>query len=207
VLRSVRHTLCLLAFSCLTLCILESSWLETGFAPLAWGQQTSPPLTPQDNRPSAAGQIQFDTGWSNPNNHLRPHKGLRTDSSSGQSISSLMWVLHTARGQPLAVCRPGDPQLEIYFQQRLTAKLKELSQRYNLTGPQVEKLKLAAELDVARLNRLAQHLDEQLALADVGAYAPQLNLQLDALALACNQRLFSDGSLLTKVLETQLEQP
>jgi hypothetical protein len=207
VLRSVQHTLCLLAFGGLTLCILDVCYLEPGTAPLAWGQQPSPPLASQDNHPSSGLQIQFDPGWSDPNNHLRPHKGLRTDPSSGQTVSSLMWVLHTATGQPLAVCRPGDPQLELYIQQRLTAKLKDLSQRYNLTSLQVEKLKLAAELDVARLNRLAQHLDEQLALADVGAYAPQLNRLLDALALACNQRLFADGSLLIKVLETQIEQP
>ena len=140
--------------------------------------------------------------WTNPENYLRPHKGVRSELGR-HSCSMLLWVLCSPTGQPLAVSPLGETKVNDYFNARLAARLAEIAEQRVLHPEQIDKLKLAAKVDLARLTRLAQRIDDELARCDIDDERT-VNKMLHVLAIACDQGLFKEESLFNRVLTTQL---
>ncbi len=155
---------------------------------------------------SPALQVSQQTAWINPANYLRPHKGVRL--VQGQNAGPmLLWVLCNPQGQPLAVCPIDEAKLDDYFRSRLAAKLAEISKERVLRPEQIDKLTLAAKVDLARLKRLAQRVDEELSKSannSNGDSERKVNNMFHALSNACDQELFREKSLFNRVLAKQL---
>lgn len=140
--------------------------------------------------------------WTNPENYLRPHKGVRSEVGRN-SCSMLLWVLCSPSGQSLAVSPVGETRINDHFHSRLEARLAEIAELRVLHPKQIDKLKLAAKVDLARLTRLAQRIDGELAKCDIDDER-SVNKMLHVLAIACDQGLFREESLFNRVLTTQL---
>ena len=140
--------------------------------------------------------------WTNPKNYLRPHKGVRSELGRN-SCSMLLWVLCSPTGQPLAVSPLGETKVNDYFLSRLEARLAEIAEHRVLHPEQIDKLKLAAKVELARLTRLAQRIDDELAKCHIDDER-SINKMLHVLASACDQGLFKEESLFNRVLATQL---
>jgi hypothetical protein len=117
--------------------------------------------TKSAGEPPPARQVGLETAWSNPENYLRPHKGVRFE--HGRSAGPmLLWVLCSPNGQPLAISSISETKVDDYFRSRLAAKLAEVTNKQILLPEQIDKLLLAAKVDLARLTRLAQRADDAL---------------------------------------------
>lgn len=155
--------------------------------------------------------------WRDPANHLTTVESTRTD-AHGNRLRSIAFILRDPDGRSLAVSRAGSTEMRAFFEQRLNAALRQVTHTHALTEPQVRKLKLAAELDIARFNRRVQETtqlmnqtnDEDTAqpeaddLAITGKAAVKSSLA--AIAENCEQGLFDQQSLYTRVLATLLEE-
>lgn len=159
---------------------------------------------PADESPALL--VSQQTPWSNSANYLRPHKGVRF--AQGRNAGPmLLWVLCSPNGQPLAVSPIDEAKVDDYFRSRLAAKLAEVSKERILRPEQIDKLTLAAQVDLARLRRLAQRTDEELAKSandSDGANERKINTMLHSLSVACDQELFAEKSLFNRVLAKQL---
>lgn len=159
--------------------------------------------------------------WRDPANHLTSVESTSTD-EHGSRLRTIVFILRDPNGRSLAVSRAGSTEMQVFFQQRLHQLLRQATQQYALTEPQIDKLKLAAEIDIARFNRRVQEavqrmnqfgrwaaenetagnqVDERLAAAEIAA----AKSSLAAIADNCEQGLFDDQSLYTRVLATLLE--
>lgn len=193
----------------IALVIVRSSLADEAVMPVAdsmlvpMESPTKPETAPAAAPLSAASPR---TAWSDASNLLRPFKGVRRD-SAGQLRTTVVWVLCTPEGRPISVGDLGDAKLNLYFKQRIMAELSAVAQHRELSSDQIEKLKLAAELDVARLQRLAHQVQCDLELARNDQAERAANQLLHTLSLACNQRLFAEGSLFARVLQTESEVP
>lgn len=198
-------------------CLLECSMSNEGFVSrlgstaclvcvlscsVIWAAEEAERSVPANGEPAAVASSTIP--WQNSQNHIKPLKGVRTD-AVGQRIPALMWVLTSARGQPLAITDLESPKVKLYFNSRLEIKLAQVKQQYSLTTLQIEKLRLAAQVDLARLLRQAQQVNEALAAVEPGQDERGVNQLFNALGLACDLQLFEDNSLLQRVLSTQLQ--
>lgn len=159
--------------------------------------------------------------WRDPANHLTSVESTSTD-EHGSRLRTIVFILRDPNGRSLAVSRAGSTEMQVFFQQRLHQLLRQATQQYALTQPQIDKLKLAAEIDIARFNRRVQEAMQRMNqfgrwAAEYQAAGNQVDQQvaadqmaaakssLAAIADNCEQGLFDDQSLYTRVLATLLE--
>ncbi len=158
-------------------------------------------LKPLAERPLA--EVSRESVWQNADNHLRPHKGVQHE-NGGKLVPKLVWVLCSADGKPLAVSLLGETKVDDYFHSRLEAKLALVTKRHSLTIDQIDKLRLAAKLDLARLMRLTQHVDGELAKTAGDDDERNVNRLFHAVWVACDPELFEAESLFNRVLAKQV---
>lgn len=154
--------------------------------------------------------------WRDPANHLTSVESTSTD-EQGHRLRTIVFILRDPNGRSLAVSRAGSPEMQVFFQQRLDRLLRQATQQHALTQPQVDKLRLAAELDIARFNRRVQEAMQRMnSLGDWAADNRNIERveadevaatksSLASIAENCEQGLFDDQSLYTRVLGTLLE--
>lgn len=154
--------------------------------------------------------------WRDPANHLTTVESTTTD-SHGKRLRSIAFILRDPNGRSLAVGRAGSTEMQVFFQQRMQDMLRQATQQHALTQSQVDKLKLAADLDIARFNRRVQEAMQRMnQTGDWNTATWELdNLVADEIAAAknslaaiaehCERGLFDDQSLYTRVLATLLD--
>ena len=154
--------------------------------------------------------------WRDPANHLTSVESTSTD-EQGHRLRTIVFILRDPNGRSLAVSRAGSPEMQVFFQQRLDKLLREATQQHSLNQSQIDKLKLAAELDIARFNRRVQEAMQRMnSLGDWAADNRDIERveadeiaatksSLASIAENCEQGLFDDQSLYTRVLGTLLE--
>lgn len=186
--------------------------------------------------------------WRDPANQLTMVESTNTD-EYGQRLRTIVFILRDANGRSLAVSRAGSTEMKVFFQQRLDKLLRQASQQHGLSQSQIDKLQLAAEVDIARFNRRVQEAVQRMnhssnRTADNGPAAqnnagvvngpaldhpaaanpapdnpapdnpapgnPAEDLatvkgQLAGIAQRCEQGLFDDQSLYTRVLSTLVD--
>ncbi len=154
--------------------------------------------------------------WRDPLNQLTTVESTSTD-EFGNRLRTIVFILRDPNGRSLAVSRAGSAEMQVFFQQRLDQLLRQAIQQHGLSEPQVDKLKLAAELDVARFNRRVQEAAQSLNQFDQwhanDGEADKLPAQelaaakssLASIAQHCERGLFDEQSLYMRVLTTLLE--
>lgn len=154
--------------------------------------------------------------WRDPVNQLTTVESTTTD-ELGNRLRTIVFILRDPNGRSLAVSRAGSVEMQVFFQQRLAELLRQTIQQHALTEPQIDKLKLAAELDVVRFNRRVQEATQRMnqfndwnatdhAADDQAAQElAAAKSSLASIAQHCERGLFDDQSLYTRVLTTLLE--
>ena len=116
----------------------------------------------------------------------------------------MVFILRDPNGRALAVGRAGSIELQTFFQQRLHQRLMLAAQEHGLNEEQLDKLELAAGLDIGRFSRRVQEAEQSLnaptALDDVRRFRQYLS----SISQDCDGGLFGDQSLYGRVLTTLL---
>lgn len=154
--------------------------------------------------------------WRDPANHLTTVQSTTTD-GDGNRLRTIVFILRDPNGRSLAVSRAGSTEMQVFFQQRLKELLRQATQQHALSQSQVDKLELAAGLDIARFNRRVQEAMQRMNqtgdwnTADwevdklVAEEIAAAKSSLAAISEHCERGLFDDQSLYTRVLATLLD--
>ena len=141
--------------------------------------------------------------WRNSENHVTTVESTQTN-RQGVRERTVVFILRDPNGRALAVGRAGSIELQTFFQQRLHQRLMLAAQEHGLNEEQLDKLELAAGLDIGRFSRRVQEAEQNLnapaALDDVRSFRQYLS----AISQDCDGGLFGDQSLYGRVLTTLL---
>lgn len=143
------------------------------------------------------------TWWRDSSNHITTVESTHTN-RDGNRERTVVFILRDPNGRSLAVSRAGTVELQTFFQQRLHQRLTLAAQQHGLTEEQLDKLKLAADLDIGRFHRRVQEAEQNLntpaALEDVRSFKRHLS----SISQECDGELFGVQSLFGRVLATLL---
>ncbi|MCA9132518.1 MAG: hypothetical protein KDA45_05175 [Planctomycetales bacterium] len=173
--------------------LLISCYLSLAARP-AVGQETEPRLSPPRHSPWLVAEYQLSAQLS------------KYTDAEGDSHASLVFLLRDKNGLGLAVTRPGSDSLRCYFRRQLDAALRTEPWTAALAPEQLEKLVLAAEVDIARGMRRFSQLQEQLAKIEYPSGAAEARALLAPVDKLCRTGLFADDSLFDRVRQTTLGQ-
>lgn len=139
--------------------------------------------------------------WRDSGNHITTVESTHT-THDGIRERTVVFILRDPNGRSLAVGRAGTIELQTFFQQRLQQRLALAAQEHGLTEEQLDKLKLAADLDIGRFNRRVREAEQNLntpaALDDVRSFKHYLS----SISQECDGELFGGQSLFGRVLAT-----
>ncbi len=141
--------------------------------------------------------------WRDPDNRITTVESTHSN-RDGIRERTVVFILRDPNGRSLAVGRAGSIELQTFFEQRLQQRLALATQEHRLTQEQLDKLKLAADLDIGRFNRRVQEAEQDLntptALSDVRSFKRYLS----SISQDCDGELFGGQSLFGRVLATLL---
>ncbi|MCA9183578.1 MAG: hypothetical protein KDA51_19085 [Planctomycetales bacterium] len=141
--------------------------------------------------------------WRDSDNHITTVESTHTN-RDGVRERTVVFILRDPNGRSLAIGRAGSIELQTFFEQRLLQRLALATQEHRLTQEQLDKLKLAANLDIGRFNRRVQEAEQDLntpaPLDDVRSFKRHLS----SISQDCDGELFGGQSLFGRVLATLL---
>ncbi len=141
--------------------------------------------------------------WRDSRNHVTTVESTHT-TPDGSRERTVVFILRDPNGRSLAVSRAGSIELIGFFYQRLDQRLTLAKLQHALTEEQLNKLKLAADLDIGRFNRRVQEAEQNLNTAAALDDARSFKRHLSSISQDCDGELFGDQSLFSRVLATLL---
>ena len=139
--------------------------------------------------------------WMDMDNRVTALITKHTD-ERGHAHPSLVFLLLDENRRGLAIAVPDSHSLRIYFRRKLELELEQRLRDYELDQYQVEKLMLAADLDITRLMRKAQIVDQQLATLNYETGMDTANRLIGPLKIICDFGPFTEDSLFGQVWST-----
>ena len=180
-------------------CLVACCWI---------GLSMHSPLFADDNEGAIPPQLKAAqenalNWWRDSDNHITTVESTHTN-RDGVRERTVVFILRDPNGRSLAIGRAGSIELQTFFEQRLLQRLALATQEHRLTQEQLDKLKLAANLDIGRFNRRVQEAEQDLntpaPLDDVRSFKRHLS----SISQDCDGELFGGQSLFGRVLATLL---
>ena len=141
--------------------------------------------------------------WRDSDNHVTTVESTHTN-RFGVRERTVVFILRDPNGRSLAVGRAASSEMQAFFETRLQQRLTLATQEHELTEEQLAKLKLAANLDIARFNRRVQEAEQNLNAPEALDDARSFKQHLSSISQDCDGGLFGEQSLFGHVLTTLL---